>query len=329
MAEREAANLDALSDLRTPWCLRVAVTLRIAEHIDAGSSGIEELAAAAGCDPGALHRVLSHLASKGVFEEIAPGRFGLNEAAQRLLEPGRRLDLDLEGIGGRIAYAWGTLLSAVRKGVPAYEELFGLPFWDDLDAHAELAASFDALMGPAGHGTPDPEFELTSGWDSVRTIVDVGGGTGAMLAEILRLRPQVRGILVDLPRTVARSTEIFEAAGVAGRVKTVGQSFFDPLPAGADLYLLKAVLNDWPDPEARAILRRCAESVRPGGGVVVMGGVTPDGASPGLEIDMVLVAGFKGRSLARFRELAREAGLEVVASGRQPSGRFFVECRPA
>ncbi len=92
----------------------------------------------------------------------------------------------------------------------------------------------------------------------MRTLVDVGGGTGAMLAEILRLRPEIRGILVDLPRTVAFSAEIFAAAGVAERVTTVGQSFFDALPPGADLYLLRGILNDWPDREATAILRRGA-----------------------------------------------------------------------
>src|SRR5207244_8707475 len=115
---------------------------------------------------------------------------------------------------------------------------------------------------------------LTGDWESVRTVVDVGGGTGSLLAEILRARPKVRGTLVDLPRTVARSAEVFEAAGVADRVTAVGQSFFDPLPAGADLYLLKKVLNDWPDRETTAILSRCAEAARPTGRVVVLGGVS-------------------------------------------------------
>ena len=154
--------------------------------------------------------------------------------------------------------------------------VFGRPFWEDLQAHPDVAASFDALMGPAGHGTPDPEVLVEGDWESVRTVVDVGGGTGSLLAEILRARPDVRGILVDLPRTVARSAEVFEAAGVADRVSAVGQSFFDPLPAGADLYLLKNLLGDWPDREAMAILHRCAEAARPAGRVIVLGGVSPD-----------------------------------------------------
>src|SRR4029077_13699258 len=103
---------------------------------------------------------------------------------------------------------------------------FGKPFWEDLQAHPQIAESFDALMGP-GHGTADPDV-LISGWDSVRTAVDVGGGTGSLLAEILRAHPGVRGTLVDLPATVARSRAVFQAAGVADRATAVGQSFFDP-----------------------------------------------------------------------------------------------------
>jgi len=322
------ADLWALSDLCTPWCVHVVATLRIAEHLAAGRNEINDLAAAAQCDAYCLQAVLRHLVGKGVFHEPAPSRFALNETARGLLDPGQLLGLDLEGLGGRMAHAWGTLPTYVRTGAPAYHERFGRSFWEDLDAHPDVAASFDALIGPVGHGTPDPRFEIIGGWGSVRTLVEVGGGTGAMLAEILRLRPEIRGTLVDLPRTVARSSEIFEAAGVAERVTTVGQSFFDALPPGADLYLLRGILNDWPDREATAILRRCAETARPNGRVVVLKSVSPDGARRGLTIEMVLVGG-KHRSLTEFRELAQAAGLKILAAGKQASGYFVVECRPA
>ena len=92
----------------------------------------------------------------------------------------------------------------------------------------------------------------------MRSVVDVGGGAGALLAEVLRAHPSLRGTLVDLPRTVARSGELFRAAGVAERVTTVGQSFFDPLPAGADLYLLKNVLADWPEEDRQILMKLLA-----------------------------------------------------------------------
>lgn len=330
MAERDDVDLEALSDLCTPWCVHVVATLRIADHLAAGTTRIDDLAAESGADTAALQRVLRHLAGKGVFVEPAPGHFALNAAAQALRDDHpsqRRFGLDLDGIGGRTAHAWGSLLGAVRTGQPAYADVFVRSFWDDLDAHPDIAASFDALMGPAGHGVPDPEVLLTSSWEGVRTVVDVGGGTGTLLAEVLRARPGLRGTLVDLPRTVARSGETFRAAGVAERVTTVGQSFFDPLPAGADLYLLKNVLGDWPDAEGQEILRRCAEAARPAGRVVVLGGVAPDeDGAPSSELLMLVLVGGRERSLAEFRALASDAGLEVRAAGRQPAGRFVVEC---
>ena len=159
-------DLWALSDLCTPWCVRVAATLRIADHILAGCTEIDKLAVASGADPDSLHRVLRHLVSKGVFEEPAPGRFAVNDAARGLLDDQIRLGLDLDGFGGRMARAWGTLLSAVRTGGPAYHEVFGRRFWEDLDAHPDIAASFDALMGTAGHGIPDWQVLIDpADWD--------------------------------------------------------------------------------------------------------------------------------------------------------------------
>jgi hypothetical protein len=325
-APEGGVDLEKLLDLATPWCLRVAVTLRIPDHVAAGHRDIGELAAAVGCDRDALHAVLAHLVSRGVFEQGAPGQFTCNQAARQLADASRFLDLD--GIGGRMAHTWGTLLDYVRTGQPAYEKAFGRPFWEDLAAHPRIGADFDALMGPAGHGVPDYDIELSGGWSPVRTVVDVGGGTGAMLASLLRHHPQVRGILVDLPGTVARTGQIMPDAGVTGRISVVGQSFFDPLPAGGDLYLLKSVLNDWPGEPTVAILRRCAQAVRPGGSIAVLGGVSADETPPALGIDM-LVAGGKTSTLTQFTELARQAGLDIVAAGNQSSGRYVVECRPA
>ena len=148
---------------------------------------------------------------QGCLPGRLPGPLRQQPRRRAAHRPGRFLDL--EGIGGRMAHTWGTLLDYVRTGQPAYQELFGRPFWEDLAAHPKIAADFDALMGPAGHGVPDFDIELTGGWDGLRTMVDVGGGTGAMLASLLRRHPHVRGILVDFPGTVARASEILTSAG--------------------------------------------------------------------------------------------------------------------
>jgi len=321
-------DLWTLADLCTPWCIHVVATLRIADHIESGIADVASLAAVAGADRDSLYRVLRHLVSKGVFEEPERGRFALNETARGLLGESGRIGFDLEGIGGRMAYAWGTLLSAVRTGKPAYHEAFGRGFWGDLEAHPKIAASFDALMGIAGHGVPDPEVLLNpADWESIGAVVDVGGGTGALLAEILRAHPHVRGTLVDQPRAIAQSAEIFQSAGIADRATAVAQSFFDPLPPAADLYILKSVLCDWPDREATAILKRCAEAAQPAGRVIAFTKSAP-GEESSPELLMMVLVGGRDRTFEEFRVIAREAGLKVTAAGRQPSGRGIVECRP-
>ncbi|HEX3813974.1 MAG TPA: methyltransferase [Mycobacteriales bacterium] len=322
MAGSDQHDLQALSDLRTPWCIRTVVTLGIPRNIADGMTDLNSLAEKAQCDAGALHAVLAHLVASGLFTEPTPGTFGLTDLGAGLLDPPP--DLDLTGIGGRISYAWGTLPTFVRTGKPGYHQHFGKPFWDDLAAHPDIATSFDDFMGLVGHGVPDPHLPID--WDPVRTVVDVGGGTGAMLAEILRAYPAVRGTLVDLPGTVARAGPVFDAAGVADRISLVGQSFFDPLPTGADVYLLNRVLNDWPDAQTSAILSRCAAAAGPFGRIVVVGGVTPDDTPVRLEIDMVLVGG-RTDSLTEFRERAASAGLMVAAARSYANGRFVVECR--
>src|SRR5262245_53715798 len=109
--EPARVDLTALTDLQTPWCVHVVATLRIAERMAAGVTRCDALAAAAGCDAGALSAVLGHLVTRGVFEERSPGEFALNDGARQLLEQSPFLGLD--GIGGRFARAWATLPSYV------------------------------------------------------------------------------------------------------------------------------------------------------------------------------------------------------------------------
>jgi hypothetical protein len=316
-------DIEALTDLMTPWCIHTVATLGIADRIAAGTDNVDDLAAAAGCDARALHNVMGHLVSKGVFREASPGVFELNDAANGLREGGGYLDLS--GIGGRLARAWSTIPEYVRTGRSGYAGEFGLPFWEDLAAHPDLAAQFDDLIGPGGHATP-PLIEIDGGWDGVRSVVDVGGGTGTNLAVILGAAPNVRGVLVDFPATVERARPILESAGVADRVELRGQSFFDPLPAGADVYILRSVLNDWGDDDTDAILARVAEAAATGARVVVVGGVAPEDEPRRLMIEMILCGG-RTDSVDAFRERAAAVGLDVVAARRQDGGRFVVECR--
>ena len=308
----DAVDLQSLSDLATPWFIRVAVTLRLPELINDGVDDVERLADKAGATADGVWAVLTHLSERGVFAQAEPGRFAMNEPARALLDTGQRLWLDLNGIGGRFAGAWAGLEDLVRTGRPGYERLFGRNFWDDVTEHPHLGTSFDALMS-AGHGDPGRVPPLEGGWAAVRAVVDVGGGLGHVLANLLTANPRLRGTLVDLPATAERAHAALTAGGVADRVTIVGQSFFERLPPGGDVYLLRGVLNDWPDEEAQRILARCAEAAGASGRILVAGGVRPDGSPPRIEVDK-LVTGGRDRPLREFRTMANAVGADVAAT---------------
>ncbi len=195
-----AEVLRGLTGLAAPWAVRVAATLRLADLITDDGTHLDDLAAPAGADRDALGRLLRFLAARGVFVETAPGVFALTEAARMLREdrPARlRRWLDLNGAGGAMDRAYSGLLDTVRTGAPAYPKVAGRDFWEDLAADPHLAASFGSLMEAHSSELAD---DVVAGypWDQVSLLVDVGGGSGALLARILSAHPQLRRILVDL-----------------------------------------------------------------------------------------------------------------------------------
>jgi hypothetical protein len=325
------AALGPLMDLVTPMALRVVATLRIADLIGDDAVGVDVLAERSGADADVLARLLRHLVARGVFAEPEPGRFAAGGPARFLRSDhpaGMHAWLDLEGFGGRMDLAFTGLLHTVRTGEPAWETVFGKPFWQYLADEPDIGAAFDATMA-AG-----PEFftDAAAGhdWTNAAHVVDVGGGVGALLAEVLRRNPGVRATLVDLPETVRRGEAYLAERGLAGRCEFAGQSFFDPLPAGGDVYVLGHVVHDWPDDEAVAILRRCAEAAGERGRVVVIEGPGTAGADPAafaeMNLRMLVLVGGRQRRPDEYRALAAASGLRITDVRTTPLGHDVIEC---
>ncbi len=323
--------LAPLMDLVTPMALRVAATLRLADFMpDDGTGGgaaIGGLAERAGANPEALARMLRHLVQHGVFTEPCPGRFAVNHTAA-LLRTGQpaALWLDLDGFGGRMDLAFTGLAHTVRTGEPAWEQVFGQPFWAYLDANPAISASFDAVMAvDAGNAAVAEGYD----WSTVRHVADIGGGTGTLIAEVLRRNPHLRGTLADLPETAARARQYLAGIGLDGRCEVVGQSFFDPLPAGADAYLLSRVIHDWDDAAASAILRRCAEAAGSTGRVLVIESAAADGDPASfaeMNLRMLVLAGGRERTINNYAALAASAGLQVTAIHHTTERCVIIEC---
>ena len=325
-------RLAPLMDLVTPMALRVAVTLRLPDLVGERGSGVGDLAERAGADPDALGRLLRHLVGHGVFAEPEPGVFARNDTAELLRRDhpsGAWRWLDLDGFGGRMDLACTALADTVRTGQPAWESVFGAPLWRCLDEDPELSASFDATMAA---GAVDRELAEGYDWGGYRTIADIGGGTGALLAALLRRYGELRGVLVDLPATAARARRYLAGLGLADRCETVGQSFFDELPAGADEYVLNRVLHDWPDADAAAVLRRCADAAGGSGRVLIVESFVGAGADAAMAAEMSLrmlvLTGGRERTLADYRALTADAGLAIAARHDVGARQSILECVP-
>lgn len=312
--ERSGAELWAMAQLSTPMAVRVAATLRVADHIAAGLRTARELAPVVRADPDALERLLSYLAVRGVFDRDEGGRFsltGLGEALREDHPAGKRALLDIDGLG-RAELSFIRLLHSARTGQAAFPEQFGRTFWQDLAADPRRATAFDQWMAVnIERRLPD----LVDGydWASLGSIVDVGGGDGSLLIALLTRYRRLRGTLLDLAGAADAARQALDAAGLADRSTVVAGSFFDPLPAGADGYLLSWILHDWADEPARQILRRCAQAAGKRGRVIVAESIRPDGRSPhtGMDLRMLAFFGGKERGVAELGALAADAGLRV------------------
>ena len=327
-----ANQLRALSDLVTPYAIRVAATLRLADLIETGARHPDELAERCGADAAALERLLRHLVTKGVFAQPEPGMFALTDLSRLLLTDQRNGGmspwLDIEGGLGRSDVALSGLLQAVRTGRPVYEDMFGRTFWEDLEADPERSRAFDALMAVQVSFVAD-EVTTAYDWSDVRHVVDVGGGTGTLLTALLTKYPTLLGTLADLPSAVEAGRRNLKAAGLSDRCTFSPGSFFASLPSDGDVYVLSRILHDWNDNDARAILRCCAEAAGSAGRVLVIEQLVAESETSSMTttMDLRMLANFGGqeRSLDEYRKLAAAAELALRENIVTKSGRSILE----
>ncbi|WP_418961366.1 methyltransferase [Streptomyces tritici] len=314
--------------------LHVVAELGVADELADGPLTVAELAERTDAHADSLGRVLRVAAAFGVFTEEADGRYALNEvgACLRSGVPGGQRDMVLYNGDEMLWRSYGRLMHTVRTGEPAFEAAYGHTFFEHLERDPRAGALFDRAMTGMSHATARM---LLDGYDfgQYGRIADIGGGRGLFLAELLARHPGVRGTLVDRPSVVAEADKTFGEAGVADRVDVVPGDFFAELPKGADAYVLKAVLHDWDDEKAAAILGRVREALAgsPEGRLLIceflVGPANEWDRGKLLDLDMLVRFGGRERSERQWRALLAAAGFELV--NEPAAGRWAVlECRP-
>lgn len=317
-----AAVLQMIWGIHISRAVYLVAALGIADRLAAGPLTVSELAQATYADEGSLYRVLRLLASLGVLTEHEARSFGLTILGERLRTdvPAsmRSWALLVDSLGGLRTFE--PIIETVKTGKPGFDIAYGTGLFEFLGGQPELRQKFQAAMSER---TAAFASSVAAGYDfaPMRTVVDIGGGKGTLLAAVLRAHGHLRGVLFDRPSVVDEAAEVFRAAGVADRCEIVAGDFFQGVPAGADAYLLANVLHDWGDSDSVRILSACRQAMAADGRVLVIERLIPDdpaAAVPVLlsDLTMLVVTGGQERANAEYGRLLAEAGLSLA--GVQP-----------
>ncbi|MDT7801217.1 MAG: 2,7-dihydroxy-5-methyl-naphthoate 7-O-methyltransferase [Actinomycetota bacterium] len=327
MPNDAAAELARLVDLATPFAIRAAVALRLPELVAGGTTTTADLAAASGSDADSLDRLLRHLVNVGLFG-VTDGQYALTDLSRELLSEQQRWQrgwLDLDGPGAKMDLAYSGMLHSVRTGESAYGHAHGVDFWTDYQRDEKLRLFFGAIMAAHAWQT-GPAVAADYDWTTVSRVLDVGGGIGALLSEVLLKHPHLHGAVLDLPPVRPEAEQALSDAGLAGRAEFVGGSFFDPLPTGFDVLLVSRVLTDWNDEDAAKILRRCAETGARVVVVEVLAGTEHAKNNSSFDLQSLTLLGGRERTIGDFHALAASAGLKVHSTHEGQGGLVVVEC---
>lgn len=302
--------------------LALAVKLDVADHIAAGRRSVEDLAGATRTQPQALRRVLRLLVSVGVFREDDAGDFALTDAGQVLRSgvPGSMKALVATFAGPPIQESWRELEHCVRTGQPAFKKDDPNADWlGTFCADPETAASFDEAMA-IGTAMVAPAVASTYDFSSFDTIVDIGGGNGALLGTILSAHPKLRGTLFERSDVIERARAAFVSSPLQSRISFSPGNFFEVVPEGLDAYLFKHVIHDWDDTDAVAILKVCRRAMPAHARLLIVEGIYPRRIEASLEaqgatandVNMLVCTGGRQRSEAEFRELLEAASFQLT-----------------
>ncbi|MEV6237354.1 methyltransferase [Lentzea sp. NPDC051838] len=319
----DVKTLREMAGLVTPMALRVAVTLGLPDRLKSDAP-VDTLAAELDVNPGALELLLGHLTTLGVVERAGDGYRTTGFGAHLCADAGTGLHnlLHQDTAAGRADLAFVDLAHSIRTGEPAYPLRYGQDFWTDLDEQPRLREAFDRQMTWRIRQRV-PKFVEAVDWARFGSIVDVGGGPGDLLAAVLEAHRSMRGHVVDLSVGPAREN----LARFGDRARATAGSFFDPLPADGDAYLLFDILHDWDDEQAGRILGRCAEAMPDRARLVVIEGIRGVGAATEMDLIMLVHFGGRERSVEELVKLAEPHGLVLAGVTEVPGDHSVLEFR--
>ena len=319
------------------WVSRIvyaAAKLGLADHLAGGPKSAEELAGPTHTHAPSLHRLMRALAGVGVLSEEVSHRFALTPLGEALKAdaPGSARATILALAGDWWWRGWEQFVYCVETGNTGMHKAFGVSLFEYLAKHPQEASYFnEAMIG--FHGDEPSAVAAAYEFSSFDVVVDVGGGTGNLLATILLRHPAVRGILADQQHVVSEAAALIEARGLKDRVTIESIEFFKSVPAGGDVYMLSHVIHDWTEAQCVTILGNCRAAMKPGGRLLIVETVLPGGDTPHpgklLDMAMLVMPGGQERTEEEYAALLSKAGFRLTRVVTTQSAVSIVEATPA
>ena len=313
---------------RQSQCVRVAAELRIPELLAGGPKTSAELADETTTNEQSLRRLLRALTAMQVLVEEPSGRYAVTQFGEELRAD--RLGPAALMFNSNLYWqTWQNLSYSVRSGERAFDFVFGMRDWDYYATHADEGARFDAAMA-ANTGPVTRAVVAAYDFSRYRVIADIGGGDGTFLTEILTRHPTARGVLFDRPDVIQRTRQRLQRPELE-RIQLLSGSFFDVMPTGADLYLMKSIIHDWDDHNARRILDRCRQVCSVGSHLALVERVLPENADPDalemyiMDLNMLVNNGGRERTANEYGELLSAAGFHLQRIVATDAGTSVLE----
>jgi len=291
-----------------------------------GPCALPDLASLSGCDDDDLESLVRAAVGLGCVREGPPGTFSLTARGEQLRSD--RLGDFAAFLGSRSQWdAWSRLRESMRDQEQAtpLQRAVGASLYEHLAADPAASAEYDAAIDAfTRHEASRVRGRLDL--DGVELVVDVGGGRGTLLREVLNQSAGARGVLFDLPHVIEAARE-----SLPEHVEAVAGDFLRAVPPNGDLYLVKHVLHNWSDDDALRILRNCRDARGAGGRVVVIDAVLAPDNRPDLarmlDLEMRVLCGGRERRKPALRRLIRAAGLELEFAEELASSSWMFVCR--
>ncbi|MEV6430340.1 methyltransferase [Nocardia sp. NPDC051463] len=314
--------------------IHAAAALGVADALADGPRSGTELASATGANEDALHRLLRLLTSHGIFARRSDGKYTLTPMAQALRRDANVSLRDTVLFFGSTMHRnhWTHLVDAVRTGETVGTDLDGMSFFDYVRKDRELGGLFDRAMTSISTLAIEPLFAAYD-FGRHRTIVDVGGGQGTLLTEILSRTPTAHGILFDLPEVVASAPARLAELGLSDRCTVESGSFFEMVPSGGDAYILKHIIHDWSDDKAEQILRTLREQMPEDATLLLIELVLPEDNRPHpgkfIDLEMLINVGGRERTEDQYRDFLAASGFTLVRRIPTAAPDNILEVRPS